>query len=498
VAESRDLRDVAWDVHSWVGAAIALAAFVFFFGGIFALHRDALHAWERPSERAVYAGPPASIDTLLRGVFAQHDLRGQDVHIELPSETEPYVEVHWGEHDPIWIEPATGELISKRDTSHAVDMLYELHCLEPIPLDIGLGISGLVGLLVVISVITGIVVHVRMRKELFQFRPERSARAAWTDAHKVLGTFGIPFGIVAAFTGALIGLGHLYFHAVVAWGGGIEVFSADLRPPEPVIRESAPAPYPFSVDVALATARGAWPDIPIDQVRVTKAGAPESTTTVSVRDPSQLIGGADAFGDGLLMFESATGIERSRAEPRVAYSTTSTLWQLMTKLHYARYGSNATKLAYTLLGVAFCASIAIGLVLWLETRRRRFPLRLARYRRIDRARIGVMVGLLVASAAMFMANRLAPAFEQQVFYGTWLGAVIYAFLRERASRELFTIAGVLSLGLPIANGVTTGDWLGQGGHHAVFWVDMTAVIAGVASLGWAHLAHRNPRQARSR
>lgn len=62
-------------------------------------------------------------------------------------------------------------------------------------------------------------------------------------------------------------------------------------------------------------------------------------------------------------------------------------------------------------------------MLRFETRRRRFPAHLARYRRIDRVRIGVMIGLVPATAAVFLANRLVgdeahrAVLEQGAFAG---------------------------------------------------------------------------------
>lgn len=461
---TRRFQDVAWDVHSWLGAIIALAAFVFFFGGTVALHRDALHAWERPAERVGHT--PSSIDMLVQPLLGDET----EVHIEMPSPSRPYVGVEIGKRH-LRIDPRTG-LEIQPERGGAVDTLYELHCLEWIPENIGLGISGLVALLVVVLVVTGIVVHVRMREELFQLRLQRSTRAAWTDAHKILGTFGIPFGIVAGFTGALIGIGHLYFHAVVAWGGGEQVFAADLAPPPPSI--TAPATV-VRVDAAIARARAEWPNAAVVEVVVTKG-----ITTVHARDPRVLVGGADASGEGLLVVETATGKVLSRTDPVAPFNATATLWQLMMKLHYARYGGLATKLAYTLLGFAFCASIATGMMLWLETRRRRFPQHVARYRRIDQLRIGVMVGIVPATAAMFRANKLGIR-ESVAFFAAWSLACAYAFWRHR-SECLWTAAGLLFLALPIANGVVTGDWIWRA--TTVFWVDLVAIAAGITAIGW--------------
>jgi PepSY-associated TM region len=46
-------------------------------------------------------------------------------------------------------------------------------------------------------------------RQLFRFRPERGARLAWVDLHKVLGTWGLPAQVMFAFTGAFICLGEL-------------------------------------------------------------------------------------------------------------------------------------------------------------------------------------------------------------------------------------------------------------------------------------------------
>jgi hypothetical protein len=169
--------------------------------------------------------------------------------------------------------------------------------------------------------------------------------------------------------------------------------------------------------------------------------------------------------------------------------------QSMEMIHFATFGGTALRVLFFLLAVASCAVILTGNLTWLEVRRMQDR---AVVTVLSRLTAGVATGFLPATAFLFLADRWMPAVvgspdwgTDVVFFGNWGLVVCYALLRRnvaRTHRSLLVLGGVLALLLPLANGLTTGDWLWVSwneGLWPVVGVDVGAVLCGLAAIGTA-------------
>lgn len=96
-----------------------------------------------------------------------------------------------------WFATFPQDMANFMTTFHA-----DLHLGNPI----GLVLTGLLGLTLFASIVTGVIIHRKIFKEFFSFRPLRSLRLLFTDTHKVLGVWCLLFHGVIGFTGAFLGL----------------------------------------------------------------------------------------------------------------------------------------------------------------------------------------------------------------------------------------------------------------------------------------------------
>jgi uncharacterized iron-regulated membrane protein len=169
-------------------------------------------------------------------------------------------------------------------------------------------------------------------------------------------------------------------------------------------------------------------------------------------------------------------------------------------LHFARFGGQALKALFFLLALAASAVIQTGNVLWIEVRRPRDPRATPWvHRLLARLTSGVGIGLLAAVPAAFLITRILPidrpdrmAIEEQTFFLAWglfaLGALAWPSALTTA-RFLLGSSGILSVIVPISNGIGTGAWLwvsAARGHWIVTAVDASFLIAGtlLAWLAW--------------
>jgi hypothetical protein len=143
--------------------------------------------------------------------------------------------------------------------------------------------------------------------------------------------------------------------------------------------------------------------------------------------------------------------------------------------------------------------IATGMLFWLRSREGRSARASPGYRTVEALTIGGVTGLIAATGAFFVANRLIPtdAFpapgvraeaEVQVFWLVWAITFLHAaILRERAwAQQAWATAG-LAVAAVALNAVTTGDHIGatlMAGQWAVAGMDLLLLLAGGVA-AWA-------------
>jgi uncharacterized iron-regulated membrane protein len=479
---------------------IGLALFVIFATGALILFRGEIRQWEEPALRAE-AGERASLDALVQPVLdslGQGESAPSYVYAGLPGDEHEnlYLQVNTasGTSHNVWINQTTGAWITNPDDGAVTQTLYYLHFFYQFG-RWGLYLAGLIGLFGLLAVTTGTAIHLhRLVKDFFQFRPGKQLRVAWADAHKVLGTIGLPFQTMYVFTGAyfgLVGLVALPYVMLVFDGNATALY-----------REAgyyAPAVQVDSVEHArtessrlerlAARAERAWTDFDPETMIVHNMGQPDSRVEIIGRRQGTVFAGT-----GSMVFHGATGEELVRDPPRDAGAFNQTV-QSMETLHFADFGGTALKVLFFLLAVASCAVILTGNLTWLQVRdteTRRVN------RMLERLTAGVATGFLPATALLFLADRWMPAaathpgwWTDAVFFGSWGLAVCYALARRnvaRTHRTLLVAGGSLALLVPLANGWTTGAWpwaAWAAGQWAVLGVDVGALLCGVAALGIA-------------
>lgn len=490
-----------WDAHSATGIVIGLALFVLFATGALLLFRGEIRQWEEPSLRTT-PGERASLDALTRPVFdslGQGESKPSYAYIGLPDNGHGSLYVYVtggtvGESHDVWVNPTTGDWVANPNEGAVTQTLYYLHFFYQFGLW-GLYLSGVVALFGLLAVTTGTLVHLnRIVRDFFQFRPGEQLRVAWADAHKVLGTIGLPFQTMYAFTGAYFGLVGLIAlpYASLLFGGSMNTFyqkAGYYAPTVEVDTIEATQATGASLERLLVRADRTWSDFDPKTVIVSNMGTATSRVEVLGRKRGSVFGGT-----GAVVYHGRTGEELLREPPRAAGALNEAV-QSMEVLHFAEFGGRALQILFFLLAVGSCAVILTGNLTWLEVRKNQDRMINTILARLT---AGVATGFAPASAVLFLADRWMPtgaatpdAWTDFAFFGSWMVCVVYALARSniaRTNRSLLVTGGVLVLIVPIANGVTTGDWpwvAWSAGHGAVLGVDIGALVCGLAFLGLA-------------
>lgn len=276
-------------------------------------------------------------------------------------------------------------------------------------------------------------------------------------------------------------------YTVLLYDGNVNALysEAGYSPPHAVVDSaSVSGPAPTLQDLR-ERAEGTWSSFQVETVSVHERSSPtEHVEVMGTREGA-------AFGaTGGLIYHGITGDELARQSPADARALNK-VTHAIEELHFAQFGGTLVKVLFFFLALASCGVIITGNLTYLEVRHGSDR---AVNRFLAQLTAGLATGMLPALGLLFLSNRVLPediaargALENAFFFGSWLAAILYTQLRAdvaRSHRALLRLGGVLALLIPLANGITTGDWLWSSwsASPAVFGVDLGALLCGFGAL----------------
>ncbi|MFC3229717.1 PepSY-associated TM helix domain-containing protein, partial [Marinibaculum pumilum] len=453
-----------YGLHRWLGLGLGLLLYLVCVSGTVALFTAELAPWARAGMAATATGPAAAPDNLtgldrqLDRLLGEAGGRAASIFVHLPD--------GWRDHAEIAMQPhgdgppqriavdATDGRPAPAGGSIAAEIVTRLHTDLLLPSPLGRYLVGGLGAAMLVSLLSGILLHRRILSDLFTLRLGRSLRLAWSDSHRSLGLWGLPFHLMMALTGAMLGFAApaLTLAAATAFDGDLAAaFAAIGDPPAAATgRDAAPLPASRLLDHATAALPGLVPD----RMEIREAGDAGATATVMGRLPGRLV------YLPYVVLEAATGRVLSIADWSSG-SIGRQVYAAVTPLHYGSYGGLGLKLLYALLGIGTCLLVASGLHIWNSRHVGAGGSALL----VRRLTGGMVHGLPFAIAGLFLAERLVGrAAEPAAGWLPWLfltllvAGLAWPWWRgtTAAARDLTRLLGLLLVLLPVATFLTTG------------------------------------------
>lgn len=501
-------------VHGWSAAVLGLLLYAVVATGTVVVFADEIARWssgglraalplDQPIDRQVRQ-LAETVDPAFLEEIGIWDGTADDLHVVFHTHREnPRTGLPDDYGTAFLIDRATGEILNRYDgfvweEASASEMsalrhfLVDLHVQLYLPEPWGLILTGMLGLMMMAAVISGVLMHRHLLKDLFVAeRPGRRLVSA-RDRHVLSGSWSIPFAFVLAFTGSFFSFaGSVGFPllAVIAFGGDQQAMSDTLfEQPRP---ENARPALLASLDYTIADSvkRAGGPAI---FVSVERYGRADARVTVW-HDP----------GDRDLLyvtnqFDGPTRAFLGRQAPvGTKPSAGGVLYGLMYPLHFGHFAGLASKAVWGALGVAMCFVILSGFRMWVQ---RREADRV--WRSFGRVVVvtgyGLPFGMLASAWAFFLSQRTGDP-----FFWTPLGFVAGALLavaiglRVREPARLGPVfqqaIGLACLLLPVLRVGTGGmNWPDAIAYDQsdVLFVDLLLAIAGGVFLWHARRAVR--------
>jgi uncharacterized iron-regulated membrane protein len=427
---------IQWDLHAWSGVIASVFLFVIFYCGVFALFHTELVTWQEPRAAPGATVPGLSFETVLARAERVVSIP-TGAYVSISQEPDSSITSVSISHEASKFEKDLSfdrQSGTKRaPTSRLADELYLMHFFYRLPG--GIEFAGFLALALFVATVSGLVIHWKqLVRQIWQFRPTLRLRFSASDAHKVLGLFGLPFAVIFAWSGALLGLWAIVAAPFVygVHAGDRTAFDKQQGYGEVQRALKGAAAPRLSLDKLAARA-----DI---ELRTHYGAALPNPQPRPSRIDIQLYGDAHAWANFRL---NRSGFE---AQKSVALSLTTgealnfggertapaeVVDRILFDLHYALFGGYLVKFLYAFLALAVCAVAVTGNLVWLE--RRDATRSSVGNRLLERLTVGVTLGVVFASSCYFLQNRLLPTgfpyradLEFVVFLGIWALVVVAA------------------------------------------------------------------------
>ena len=392
--------------HSWLGLVGSWVLFLVFLTGALTMFKREIDLWEKaPAYLGSQGRAVVGLDSVLAALEVPPQVRDAHVEVLLPGPMSAYYQVYLYDDDGDYyrasgFHPVSGAALPNPDLSGFGEFLEEFH--KELYLPGGHYLVGFVTLLFFLGLVTGLVLYWPKLSwaSLTRLRWGRP-RLRWLDLHNSIGTLGLPFHLLMAFTGAIFNLA-LLLNIAIVWGrlGGDAqpVVSLRFAPPLPIVPAGIAMPTQ-GTDRLIADAQQRL-DMQAVRVSVHHHGDANALFTVHGH-------GRGSFAQlGQITYRVADA-SVVRALPPAGMNALAHGNEVLHRLHYGDYGGFALRLLYFLLAIASCLLIASGNLLWIEKRyAQRQPPRSLRL--VAGLSVGTCGGLLLAVAGALWTARLLP------------------------------------------------------------------------------------------
>ncbi len=506
-------QSMSW-LHTWASLILGWLLYAIFVTGTLSFFQNEITVWMKPElhQSVPQATQVQQTQVALNYLQKNHpDAAAWNIQLPNSRQNTTLITVRKQGEDPrarrggtrITIDSATGQILEARETRGG-NFLYRFHFeLYGMPRTWSRWIVGIATLLMFVAIISGVITHKKIFKDFFTFRSGKGQRS-WLDAHNATAVLALPFHIMITFSGLL-----LLLFTIMPWGvervyeGRGEFLQDQNRALVQENKESKPSDAASNrnkqvnaertqdtergekrrgrekkeaqpaeltnVAPILAYAQQEWKNNPIGTISIIAPNTNQAKIELRA-----LHGESVTYRNvyASLQFDGVTGKNitddsSSLKNPNIPMG----IYNIFTTLHEARGVDIALRWLLFLSGIVGTVMVATGLILWCVKRapqQQKQGYKSFGYRLVEVTNIAAIIGLPIACAAYFYANRFIPAdmdmrlnWEIRTFFVVWLLTLIYPIFRSsrQAWLELLALATVLFALLPILNFMTGGQAL---------------------------------------
>lgn len=427
-------------IHGWAGLLFGFLLYIVVFTGTVLVFQKELGQWSKSGFITSLPMKEISIDGLVHELADNTDQAfWHDIDV-YPSQGNLVVFLHTHKKNKKGIKVPYGvqytysidrmKVINKQfgyssdfddpPSSSWVEFIEHMHTNLYIPGRFGLYATGLLGLLLLVSAISGFLLHRHLIKDMFLSPRKSSLQINKRDGHNLSATWVLPYAFVLAFTGAFLSFAISLGLPVIAFTG----FKGDIQAAtttlvnRPNVNEVTPVSNAklYNLNDLMDNSSQIAGNMP---TMLTIIGYDKPQTIVTTNHPpfdKSLVGHR-------LMFNGNNGdFVREVAFVGSSPSISSDSLNIMGALHFGSFSGLLSKTLWFGLGLLLCYVIITGFKLWF-IRRIKQPNWQKLYLSVPIITYGVPISFLCAGLAFFFAYANKPNFsiESSIWWGFAIG-----------------------------------------------------------------------------
>ena len=510
-------QSMSW-LHTWASLILGWLLYAIFLTGTLSFFQNEITVWMKPElHQSVPQASQIQQTKVALDYLQQHHPHAGSWSIQLPNSRQNTTQLTIREQgeDPrarrggkrITLDSATGQVLEARDTRGG-SFLYRFHFeLYGLPRLWARWLVGVATLLMLVAIISGVITHKKIFKDFFTFRSGKGQRS-WLDAHNATAVLALPFHIMITFSGLLLlmfmlmpwGIEQIYENRgqflqeqnrAMQQGGNTQNKNQATNQRQGANENSAergnlqtrgngegrrqsektqahPAPLAGLTPI-IENAQHEWKNNPIGSINIIAPNTNQAQIELRALHGESV---AHRNVYQTLNFDGVTGQKIIDKNDHLNNpSIPMGIYNVVTTLHEARGVDLALRWLLFLSGIVGTLMVATGLILWCVKRapqQQKQGYKSFGYRLVEVTNIAAIIGLPIACATYFYANRFIPRhlenrldWEIRSFFIVWLLTLIYAMFRthRQAWLELLALATVAFTLLPIINFTTGGQAL---------------------------------------
>ena len=440
---SSQLVRQALQAHSAIGLALCALLYVVCLSGTLAVFGRDLVRWEQPEAPEQRPGQldiaPQRLQRAVQAALERLGATPDGLVLELPTPELPRLRIHAAGSSMAWHVRLDGTLGEPVATPWH-DLIQSLHVHLLLPQIWGVILVGVLGVMLLALLVSGILAHPSLVRDAFLWRSGATGRLFHVDLHNRLGVWGLPFAGMIALTGAFLGLAGLFYAGYAALFHHHHrqavhdlVYGADIS-------LEGPADAPLNLAAIL---QGLHAEVPAARPLAIMMNHPRTSrqhVEVAATLPGRLVYSEIYRFTVMGRFINHQALADGPTGRQLAYATY--------RLHFGWFGAWPVRVAYALLGLGMTMLCTSGGHAWLARRPERtwldaaweawvwgWPLGLASAALLALHGAAPWPGLLAAlSLAMWLTAVLRhPSSLRQVLVGA-LGATLLAVVLSHLMR----------------------------------------------------------------
>lgn len=358
-------------IHGWLGLTLGLPLFIICLSGSFAVMAPEIDRLISPEIRVTPPADPAAQplpwQSLVESVEKESP-GGELAFIDAPGGREEAwaATVAYSAKDQrvVYFDPFTGRVQGQATPFNARSFFRifhkQLYIIEGPAWPHGRVVVCAFAIVLLLSAVTGLMFFKGWWKALFRLRLRSGRRVFWSDFHRFAGVWSFLFSILFAVSG--------FWYLVVRLmeDFGIAEHETMAEIPAEVSRARAPLLGRLSLDELAARAEASFPGF---EIRAVATGIQEHSAVrfygeapaMLSRDTDNEIH-LDPYSGEILLLERVSEMSPLRRLDVASYP-----------LHFGRFGGYATKILWTIAGLAISGGIFAGSIIWFLRMRREDP-----------------------------------------------------------------------------------------------------------------------------